>query len=219
MHELLGVIIKKDEMDSIMGRQGIIDLIESKIEKYDENLETGYHKVMTIEDAKKRYEEKCSYNGRHEWLRTCAKEYREKGFEYFCEDKFEFLDKKEDGFYCDFNYHGKWDWWTIGGRFNYYLPKFVKDINKSYLFIEFNLCNKKEEERNFTQINNIDFDKVEDYKYNGKFFLKNILLGDLWIDLDKTYENDYEQMERDTKMILTNHCDPEDYLFMIDYHY
>lgn len=216
MHELLGVIIKKNEMDSIMGRHGLIDLIESKIEKYDENLETGYHKVMSIEDAKKRYEEECSYNGRHDYLRILAKKYREEGFEYFCEDEFEFLDKKEDGFYCDYNYYGKWDWWTIGGRFNYYLPPFVKDIYKSYLFIYSNLCNKKEG-KNFTQINNIDFDKVDEY--NDKFFLKNILLGDLWIDLDKTYENDYEQMERDTKMILTNHCDPEDYLFIIDYHY
>lgn len=216
MHELLGVIVKKDEMDSIMGRNGIIDLIESKIEKYDENLETGYHKVMSIEDAKKRYEEECSYNGRHEWLRTCAKKYREEGFEYFCEDKFEFLDKKEDGFYCDYNYYGKWDWWTIGGRFNNYLPSFVKDIYKSYLFIYPNLCDNKEG-RNFTQINNIDFDKVDEY--NDKFFLTNILLGDLWIELDKTCENDYEQMERDTKIILTNHCDPEDYLFIVDFHY
>lgn len=216
MHELLGVIIKKDEMDSIMGRQGIIDLIESKIEKYDENLETGYHKVMSIEDAKKRYEEDCSYNGRHDYLRILAKKYREKGFEYFCKNKFEFLDKKEDGFYCDFNYHGKWDWYTIGGRFNDYLPSFVKDIYKSYLFVDSNLCNKKEG-KNFTQINNIDFDKVDEY--NDKFFLKNILLGDLWIELDKTFENNYEQMERDTKMILTNHCDPEDYLFIVDFHY
>lgn len=216
MHELLGVIIKKDEMDSIMGRQGIIDLIESKIEKYDENLETGYHKVMSIEDAKKRYEEDCSYNGRHDYLRILAKKYREEGFEYFCEDKFKFLDKKEDGFYCDFNYHGKWDWWIIGGRFNDYLPSFVKDIYKSYLFVDSNLCNKKEG-KNFTQINNIDFDKVDEY--NDKFFLKNILLGDLWIELDKTFENNYEQMERDTKMILTNHCDPEDYLFIVDFHY
>lgn len=216
MHELLGVIVKKDEMDLIMGRNGIIDLIETKIEKYDENLKVGYHKVISMEDARNLYEEECFYNGRHDYLRTLAKKYREKGFEYFCEDKFEFLDKKEDGFYCDYNYYGKWDWCTIGGRFNYYLPKFVKDINKSYLFIESTLYNKKEE-RNFTQINNIDFDKVDED--NGKFFLKNILLGDVWIDLDKTYENDYEQMEKDTEMILTNHCDPEDYLFIVDFHY
>lgn len=216
MHELLGVIVKKDEMDLIMGRNGIIDLIETKIENYDQNLKVGYHKVISMEDARNRYEEECFYNGRHEYLRTRAKEYREKGFEYFCEDKFEFLDKKEDGFYCDFNYHGRWDYYTIGGIFNTYLPQFVKDIYKSYLFIYSNLCNKKEE-RNFTQINNIDFDKVNED--NGKFFLKNILLGDLWIDLDKTYENDYEQMEKDTEMILTNHCDPEDYLFIVDFHY
>lgn len=216
MHELLGVIIKKDEMDSIMGRQGIIDLIESKMKKYNENLETGYHKVISMEDARNRYEEECSYNGRHDYLRILAKKYREEGFEYFCEDEFKFLDKKEDGFYCDFNYHGKWDWWSIGGRFNDYLPSFVKDIYKSYLFVDSDLCNKKEG-RNFTQINNIDFDKVDEY--NDKFFLKNILLGDLWIELDKTFEEDYEQMERDTKMILTNHCDPEDYLFIVDFHY
>lgn len=216
MHELLGVIVKKDKMDLIMGRNGIIDLIESKIEKYDQNLKVGYHKVMSMEDARNRYEEECSYNGRHEYLRNRAKEYKEKGFEYFCEDKFEFLDKKEDGFYCDYNYYGKWDWWTIGGRFNNYLPSFVKDIYKSYLFIYPNLCDNKEG-RNFTQINNIDFDKVDEY--NDKFFLTNILLGDLWIELDKTCENDYEQMERDTKIILTNHCDPEDYLFIVDFHY
>lgn len=216
MHELLGVIVKKDEMDLIMGRNGIIDLIESKIEKYDQNLKVGYHKVISMEDARNRYEEECSYNGRHDYLRILAKKYREEGFEYFCEDKFEFLDKKEDGFYCDFNYHGKFDYYTIGGIFNNYLPQFVKDIYKSYLFIYSNLCNKKKE-RNFTQINNIDFDKLDED--NGKFFLKNILLGDLWIELDKTFENNYEQMERDTKMILTNHCDPEDYLFIVDFHY
>lgn len=80
-----------------------------------------------------------------------------------------------------------------------------------------NLYNKEEEGMNVTQINNIDFDKVDED--NGKFFLKNILLGDSWIELDKTYENNYEQMERDTKMILTNQCDPEDYLFIVDFHY
>lgn len=216
MHELLGVVIKKEEMNSIMIGDELINLIESKIEKYNENLETGYHKVMSMEDAKKRYEEECSYNGRHDYLRDNAKKYREKGFKYFCEDSLEFLDRKEDGFYCDFNYYGKWDWFIIGGRFNYYLPQFVKDINKSYLFVYSNL-NNKEEGTNMTQIKNIDFDKVDEDC--GKFFLKNILLGDSWIDLDKTYENNYEQMERDTKMILTNHCDPEDYLFIVDFHY
>lgn len=216
MHELLGVVIKKEEMNSIMIGDELINLIENKIEKYDENLETGYHKVMSMEDAKKRYEEECSYNGRHDYLRDGAKKYREKGFEYFCEDSFEFLDRKEDGFYCDFNYHGKWDWWIIGGRFNDYLPQFVKDISKSYLFVYSNL-NNEEEGTNITQIKNIDFDKVDED--NGKFFLKNILLGDSWIELDKTFEEDYEQMEKDTKMILTNHCDPEDYLFIVDFHY
>lgn len=216
MHELLGVVIKKEEMNSIMIGDELINLIENKMEKYNENLETGYHKVMSIEDAKKRYEEECSYNGRHDYLRDNAKKYREKGFEYFCEDSFEFLDRKEDALYCDFNYYGKWDWFIIGGRFNDYLPQFVKDIDKSYLFVYSNL-NNKEEGTNMTQINNIDFDKVDEDC--GKFFLKNILLGDSWIDLDKTYENNYEQMERDTKMILTNHCDPEDYLFIVDFHY
>lgn len=217
MHELLGVVIKKEEMNLIMIGDELINLIESKMEKYNENLETGYHKVMSMEDARNLYEEECSYNGRHEYLRTLAKEYREKGFEYFCEDKFEFLDRKEDGFYCDFNYYVKWDWFVIGGRFNDYLPQFVKDINSSYLFVYSNLYNKEEEGTNATQIKNIDFDKLDEDC--GKFFLKNILLGDSWIDLDKTYENNYEQMERDTKMILTNHCDPEDYLFIVDFHY
>ena len=217
MHELLGVVIKKEEMNSIMIGDELINLIESKMEKYNENLETGYHKVMSIKDARNLYEEECSYNGRHDYLRTLAKKYRETGFEYFCEDKFEFLDRKEDGFYCDFNYYVKWDWFVIGGRFNDYLPQFVKDINESYLFVYSNLYNKEEEGMNVTQINNIDFDKVDED--NGKFFLKNILLGDSWIELDKTYENNYEQMERDTKMILTNQCDPEDYLFIVDFHY
>ena len=217
MHELLGVVIKKEEMNSIMIGDELINLIESKMEKYNENLETGYHKVMSIKDARNLYEEECSYNGRHDYLRTLAKKYREKGFEYFCEDKFEFLDRKEDGFYCDFNYYVKWDWFVIGGRFNDCLPQFVKDINESYLFVYSNLYNKEEEGMNVTQINNIDFDKVDED--NGKFFLKNILLGDSWIELDKTYENNYEQMERDTKMILTNQCDPEDYLFIVDFHY